>query len=653
MNTKIVKLDINRNLYDTLTAKQGDTQSRFLLFQLLDGAIPFSLENRSVKVFATKPDGKEVFNDLIINDRVKGYCTLELTNQMLAVPGLLKLELMVIEGDKKLTTNVFYMDVKKSINSENAIVSTNEFSALLNGLASLNEYDNYKNEIAAARDGEVNLLTKVKKIDEHLDNNTNKIDNNISSFDKNLIEVKERLFDTNLKNRQYIFVGDSLREANGRWVFKKMAYKLAKYGISPCLIGKSGLKAEHWSKTNIVQSLNEFPTTDDVIKVIKGDGSECVIDICLCTNDLSKTENEVVGYLKKGISDILALKPNVKFILTTPHRYMNTITNNVKAYNIIKTVVNDLGNVAFSDVQSNVFREDEDMTPYMLDDIHPNKLGQSKIGEYKIKELFDGSETVTHDINFNTITFDNTDGSITTIKYAVDYTNSDNHTLYLKQDYQNKWCFAIIVNSNWVYSSELIASEGFNILMPRFNSNDSLYGIIEVENLQGLIDNASSSTLVLSTSNYNISNKITSPLIQTESTIYNILNNIKFWELNGRIDETDAKYKELFEVSLQVGFYKTEGDDPTSVYLKRITENELYLVNESGGAIVKQTYINKDGIYDLKAITWDTIRATGKLKIKGLSKLKEVIAVGGQVKLINAQHYSPIVEKSIIELLDY
>ena len=61
------------------------------------------------------------------------------------------------------------------------------------------------------------------------------------------------------------------------------------------------------------------------------------------------------------------------------------------------------------------------------------------------------------------------------IKYAVDYSNSDNHTLYLKQDYQNKWVFAIIVNSKWVYSSELIATEGFNVLMPRFNSNDKLY----------------------------------------------------------------------------------------------------------------------------------------------------------------------------------
>lgn len=171
MNTKIIKFDINKNLYDTLIAKQGDTKSRFLLFNLLDGSIPFSLENRSVRVYAIKPDKTEIFNDLIITNPAKGYCILELTTQMLAVSGTIKLELMVIEGDKKLTSNIFYMDVKESINSEKAIVSTNEFGTLLTALASLNEYDNYKNEIAAARDGEKNLLTKVKKIDEQLDNN--------------------------------------------------------------------------------------------------------------------------------------------------------------------------------------------------------------------------------------------------------------------------------------------------------------------------------------------------------------------------------------------------------------------------------------------------------------------------------------------------
>jgi hypothetical protein len=169
MNTKIIKLDLNRILYDKIIAKQGDTKSRFLLFQLLDGSIPFYLTNRSVRAYMVKPDGKEIFNDLIINNYSLGYCTLELTNQVLAVPGTVKIELMVTEEDRKLTSSVFELEVIKSINSEKSIVSTNEFTALLNGLSSLSEYDNYKNEIAAARDGEVNLLTKVKKIDKQLE----------------------------------------------------------------------------------------------------------------------------------------------------------------------------------------------------------------------------------------------------------------------------------------------------------------------------------------------------------------------------------------------------------------------------------------------------------------------------------------------------
>lgn len=177
MNTKIIKLDLNRRLYDKIIAKQGDTKSRFLLFQLLDGSIPFYLTNRSVRAYMVKPDGKEIFNDLIINNYSLGYCTLELTNQVLAVPGTVKIELMVTEEDRKLTSSVFELEVIKSINSEKSIVSTNEFTALLNGLSSLSEYDNYKNEIAAARDGEVNLLTKVKKIDEQLGSNTKQMIN--------------------------------------------------------------------------------------------------------------------------------------------------------------------------------------------------------------------------------------------------------------------------------------------------------------------------------------------------------------------------------------------------------------------------------------------------------------------------------------------
>ena len=167
MNTKIIKFDINKNLYNTLIAKQGDTKSRFLLFNLLDGSIPFSLENRSVRVYAVKPDRTEVFNDLIITDAAKGYCILELTTQMLAVAGTVKLELMVIEEDKKLTSSIFYMDVKESINSEKAVVSTNEFGALL---TALQDVDNWNKEFTEKSGKLEELYTpRLNELGEHLD----------------------------------------------------------------------------------------------------------------------------------------------------------------------------------------------------------------------------------------------------------------------------------------------------------------------------------------------------------------------------------------------------------------------------------------------------------------------------------------------------
>ena len=144
MNTKIIKLDINKKMYETISAKQGDTESRFLLFHLFDSSLPFDLTEKSVRVYGIKPDEKKIFNDLVINDAKKGYCTLELTNQMLSVAGLVKLELVIYKGSKKLSSIPFVLNVISSLNSEDAIVSTNEFTALMNGLAALSEYDTYK-----------------------------------------------------------------------------------------------------------------------------------------------------------------------------------------------------------------------------------------------------------------------------------------------------------------------------------------------------------------------------------------------------------------------------------------------------------------------------------------------------------------------------
>lgn len=176
MNTKIIKLDINNKMYETITAKQGDTESRFLLFHLFDASLPFDLTEKSVRVYGIKPDGTKIFNDLVINDVKKGYCTLKLTNQMLAIAGLVKLELVIYSGNKKLSSIPFMLNVISSLNSDDAVVSTNEFTSLMNGLAALSEYDIYKSNAKQVP----GIKEEVSNLSSQLDTKTTELDNKIN-----------------------------------------------------------------------------------------------------------------------------------------------------------------------------------------------------------------------------------------------------------------------------------------------------------------------------------------------------------------------------------------------------------------------------------------------------------------------------------------
>lgn len=174
MNTKIIKLDINRRFYDKIVAKQDDTGSRFLLFQLLDGAVPFNLTDRSVRVYGVKPDGSVVFNDLTVTHSTTGFCLLELTNQMLAIAGTVKLELMITEGDKKLTSIPFEMEVIKKINSNAAVESSNEFGALL---TALKEIDQWNREFADKSGKLEELYTpRLNELSSQLEHKANEVD---------------------------------------------------------------------------------------------------------------------------------------------------------------------------------------------------------------------------------------------------------------------------------------------------------------------------------------------------------------------------------------------------------------------------------------------------------------------------------------------
>ena len=134
-----INLEINKDLYNPIQVKQGDN-SRYLLFNLLDNGVPFSLENKTVRVYGLKPDGTKVFNNLTIINAARGLAELQLTTQMLAKSGTLKLELVIYEATDILSTTKFDIDIISCIRDDGAIESTNEFSALTVALAKADEY---------------------------------------------------------------------------------------------------------------------------------------------------------------------------------------------------------------------------------------------------------------------------------------------------------------------------------------------------------------------------------------------------------------------------------------------------------------------------------------------------------------------------------
>ena len=146
---KKVDIDVSKDLYNPIQVKQNDT-ARYLLFNLLDNGVPFSLENKTVRVYGLKPDGTKVFNNLTIINAAKGLAELQLTTQMLVKPGCLKLELVIYEATDILSTTKFDIDIISCIRDDGAIESTNEFSALTLGLSKLDEWDKYFKETSGA-----------------------------------------------------------------------------------------------------------------------------------------------------------------------------------------------------------------------------------------------------------------------------------------------------------------------------------------------------------------------------------------------------------------------------------------------------------------------------------------------------------------------
>lgn len=127
-----LKIDIKEPITDIITAKQNDSNSRFLDVYLYDGGVPIDLTGHELRIYMLKPDGTEIFNNGEITDAAAGRCQFELTDQALGAYGKLQCEITLWKDNVQiLTTPTFDIHVVKNLRTAGSIESSNEYGSLV------------------------------------------------------------------------------------------------------------------------------------------------------------------------------------------------------------------------------------------------------------------------------------------------------------------------------------------------------------------------------------------------------------------------------------------------------------------------------------------------------------------------------------------
>lgn len=133
-------IDINEKMLENLTAMQGDS-GRAILFSILADGKVYDLTDKQVRAYAIKPDKTKVFSNLEVLYAERGLAELKLTNQMLAVPGKVRLILVISKGNATLSSKVILLNVEQTIMDDLAIESTDSFTTFQETLANATEVE--------------------------------------------------------------------------------------------------------------------------------------------------------------------------------------------------------------------------------------------------------------------------------------------------------------------------------------------------------------------------------------------------------------------------------------------------------------------------------------------------------------------------------
>lgn len=131
---QVLHLDVtNVNTYQYVYAKQGDKNSRVLKVLLFNqGARVLPAVTDQITLRCIKPDQKSCMITGSVDDT--GIISVELTDQCLAVPGSVRADITVQNGESVISSVTFFIQVSPMPLNSNQATSTNEFLSLIETL---------------------------------------------------------------------------------------------------------------------------------------------------------------------------------------------------------------------------------------------------------------------------------------------------------------------------------------------------------------------------------------------------------------------------------------------------------------------------------------------------------------------------------------
>lgn len=136
-----ITIDVHNTKLVYTSCVQGEVNARFLKIYFTDYDSTYDLSGSFVTLYMQKTDGTTSFVDGTVNDTINGIATIPLTAEMSAIVGIFKMVIKIYSNNPVSEAKVIglILEVKEG-NTDDAIVSSNDFTALQSALATVGDY---------------------------------------------------------------------------------------------------------------------------------------------------------------------------------------------------------------------------------------------------------------------------------------------------------------------------------------------------------------------------------------------------------------------------------------------------------------------------------------------------------------------------------